>query len=77
MILPQLDSFTGETCDVVPRAEWPLTANQSSRVTCRATDQGTGDVIFDHVLSKPGYVLDDKGWTWVKFTRVIKSADDV
>ena len=33
--------------------------------------------IFDHVISKPGYILDDAGWTWIKFTRVIKSPTDV
>ena len=76
MILPQPDSFTGETCDVVSRAGWSLQI-KALALLASATDQGIGDVIFDHVLSKPGYVLDDKGWTWIKFTRVIKSADDV
>lgn len=26
---------------------------------------------FDHILSKPGYVLDDQGWGWIKYTRVV------
>ena len=28
---------------------------------------------FDAVVSKPGYVIDDLGWTWVRYTRVITS----
>jgi hydroxymethylpyrimidine pyrophosphatase-like HAD family hydrolase len=23
--------------------------------------------VFEHVLSKPGYIVDDKGWTWTRF----------
>ncbi len=26
---------------------------------------------FDHVLSKPGIIVDDKGWGWVKYTKVL------
>ena len=26
---------------------------------------------FSVILSKPGYVVDDLGWSWVKYTRVI------
>lgn len=33
---------------------------------CEASD------IFDHIISKPGYILDDKGWSWIRFTGVIK-----
>lgn len=29
--------------------------------------------IFDVILSKPGYILDDEGWGWIKFTRVIQN----
>jgi hypothetical protein len=32
--------------------------------------------IFTHVLSKPGYILDDLGWSWIKYTRAIKSLAD-
>lgn len=24
--------------------------------------------LFAHILSKPGYIIDDKGWTWARFT---------
>jgi hypothetical protein len=28
--------------------------------------------IFDVILSKPGYILDDWGWTWTRFTKVVR-----
>ena len=31
---------------------------------------GIGDS-FDSILSKPGYIVDDLGWKWIKYTRVI------
>lgn len=27
--------------------------------------------LFDLICSKPGYVVDDQGWGWTKYTRVI------
>ena len=27
--------------------------------------------LFDDIVSKPGYVLDDPGWSWIKYTKVI------
>lgn len=32
--------------------------------------------LFDHIISKPGALLDDKGWAWINFTRVIRSLED-
>lgn len=29
--------------------------------------------VFDAVISKPGYVVDDQGWQWTKYTRVINT----
>lgn len=29
--------------------------------------------LFDDIVSKPGYVLDDQGWRWIKYTHVIRS----
>lgn len=29
--------------------------------------------LFDDIVSKPGYVLDDQGWNWIKHTHVIRS----
>ena len=28
---------------------------------------------FDSIISKPGYIVDDLGWSWTKYTRVIKN----
>jgi hydroxymethylpyrimidine pyrophosphatase-like HAD family hydrolase len=33
---------------------------------------GIADV-FDLICSKPGYIVDDQGWGWVKYTKVIRS----
>jgi hypothetical protein len=32
------------------------------------------DNVFDYVISKPSYVVDDKGWEWTKYTKVINPA---
>jgi len=32
--------------------------------------------IFDHILSKPGYIVDDQGWQWTKYTRIIRSLEN-
>lgn len=32
--------------------------------------------VFDHIVSKPGYILDDRGWDWINFTRVIRHLND-
>jgi len=29
--------------------------------------------LFAAIVPKPGYIVDDQGWTWVKFTRCIRS----
>lgn len=29
------------------------------------------DDTFDYVISKPAYIVDDKGWLWTKYTKVI------
>jgi hydroxymethylpyrimidine pyrophosphatase-like HAD family hydrolase len=28
--------------------------------------------LFEYVISKPGHIIDDKGWGWIRHTRVIK-----
>jgi len=33
------------------------------------------DDIADAIISKPGYVCDDKGWEWIKFTTVVWDID--
>ena len=32
--------------------------------------------LFDLICSKPGYIVDDQGWGWIKYTRVIRSVGD-
>lgn len=27
--------------------------------------------VFDHIISKPGYLVDDVGWSWIRYTRVV------
>jgi len=27
--------------------------------------------LFEHIISKPGYVIDDRGWSWVRHTKII------
>lgn len=27
--------------------------------------------LFDVIMSKPGFILDDHGWSWIKFTTAI------
>lgn len=27
--------------------------------------------IFDNIISKPGFVVDDQGWQWTRFTRTV------
>ena len=27
--------------------------------------------VFDLIIGKPGYIVDDMGWSWIKYTRVI------
>jgi len=29
------------------------------------------DELFSAIVSKPGYILDDVGWKWIKYTKVI------
>lgn len=28
--------------------------------------------LFDDVISKPGYVVDDQGWQWTRYTHVVR-----
>ena len=40
-----------------------------------AKQSGLEDV-FNILMSKPGYIVDDKQWSWVKYTRVVTSYDE-
>ena len=28
---------------------------------------------FDSIISKPGYIVDDLGWSWIKYTKKLKT----
>ena len=28
--------------------------------------------LFDHIIPKPGYILDDYGWRWIRYTRIVR-----
>jgi len=27
--------------------------------------------VFDHIIGKPGYIVDDKGWSWCRYVQSI------
>ena len=31
------------------------------------------DKLFQVIISKPSFIIDDKGWSWIKYTRRIKN----
>lgn len=33
--------------------------------------------LFDVICSKPGYIVDDQGWGWIKYTGVIEHLGDL
>ena len=37
----------------------------------RAAELAGLEDCFAVILSKPGYIVDDQGWSWVKYTRVV------
>src|SRR6266850_2157681 len=43
-------------------------ADYAARV---AKDLGIED-LFSHFLTKPGYIIDDEGWRWIRFTRQLR-----
>jgi len=49
---------------------WSLRGEQHARTMA---SQCEADHLFDLICSKPGYVVDDQGWHWIKETRVITS----
>ena len=50
----------------------------SSRGEAHARNVATAfDVadLFSVICSKPGYVVDDQGWNWIRYTRIIRDYD--
>lgn len=33
--------------------------------------------VFRHILSKPGCIVDDQGWNWIRYTQAITCLDDL
>ena len=33
--------------------------------------------LFDTITGKPGYIVDDLGWSWIKFTKVVRSVKEM
>ena len=31
--------------------------------------------LFDHIAAKPGYIVDDKGWAWTRYTKRIRMGE--
>ena len=41
-----------------------------------ARQSGTHD-LFDQIASKPMVIIDDRGWSWIKHTKVISKMDQL
>lgn len=49
---------------------WSSRGEQYARA---AVEKAQLSNVVNHVIGKPGYIVDDQGWTWIKFTKVIKN----
>jgi len=50
-----------------------LWSSRGEEYARKAADLSKLTDVFDHIISKPGYVVDDQGWGWVKYTKIIRS----
>jgi len=48
---------------------WSMRGEKHARLI--AGQMGCAD-LFDCIVSKPGFILDDEGWGWIKRTRVVR-----
>lgn len=53
--------------------ELVLWSARGQRHAQRAIDNLGLAGLFDVVISKPGYIVDDKGWAWIKWTKIVTS----
>lgn len=51
---------------------WSMRGSAYARESARLI--GIED-LFEAIISKPGYILDDDGWSWVKYTQVIRNGN--
>ena len=49
-----------------------LWSSQGVKHAQKAADAYNCNDVFDYILSKPGYIIDDQGWGWIKYTRRIR-----
>ena len=42
----------------------------------RAAKQSGLEDVFNILMSKPGYIVDDKRWSWTKYTRVVQDYNE-
>ena len=42
----------------------------------RAAKQSGLEGVFNILMSKPGYIVDDKQWSWTKYTRVVTNYNE-
>ena len=49
---------------------WSMRGEEYAR---RVARHCKADHLFDLICSKPGYIVDDMGWQWIKQTRVVTS----
>ena len=48
---------------------WSLRGEDYARKVAAAFDVTE---LFTHILSKPGFILDDQGWNWTRYSSVIR-----
>ncbi len=47
---------------------WSARGREHARRAAKITDTET---LFDAIISKPGRIVDDLGWSWIKWTKII------
>jgi hydroxymethylpyrimidine pyrophosphatase-like HAD family hydrolase len=47
---------------------WSMRGEEHAR---RVASHCNAEHLFDLICSKPGYVVDDQGWQWIKETKII------
>lgn len=57
-----------KSCEGFKLMLWSARGEDHAR---KAADMAGLSDVFDFIISKPGYIVDDRGWSWIKYTRVI------
>jgi len=48
-----------------------LWSARGQKYTQQAAERADMVDVFDIIIGKPGYIVDDNGWRWVRFTKVV------